>query len=406
MKMSGGPASVNLKIALLFIAVAIAFGTWYYTQDLVTKLQDREKQTIELYAEGLEYIASENYTADYTFVFDKVIKKIKSVDFPVILTDAKDSVSIGGYTESILNVNIDPGLKGKDLENAVYKKLGELKNIHAPIVVQHGDLIIQKIYYGDSNLITQLRYYPYFQIAFAVFFLLIAYMSFRSIKKHEQSNIFVGMSKETAHQLGTPVSSLMGWSELLRINYENPDKVIDAADEIDSDLVRLTKIAQRFSKIGSKPELKEGNPYDVVERVLKYFQRRIPQTGNDVTLNLEGPKHIITKLNPELFEWVIENLIKNALDAIENKKGLIDFKVSETPKTWEVEVTDNGKGIDMRKRKDIFRPGYSTKRRGWGMGLSLSKRIVEDYHKGKIFVKNSIIGEGTTFKIILKKVQF
>lgn len=402
--MSGGPASVNLKLFLLFIAVTIAFGTWYYTQSIVDRLRERERFTVELYAEGLEYIASGNFSSDYTFVFDKVIKRLKSVDFPVILTDAEDSVAIGDITESILNVEFDPELEGDQLKKIIYEKLDELKKIHQPILVQHEDLVIQKIYYGDSNLVTQLRYYPYFQIAFAVFFLLIAYMSFRSIKKHEQSNIFVGMSKETAHQLGTPVSSLLGWTELLKMHYNNPDKVLDAANEITSDLDRLNKIAHRFSKIGSKPELKENNIYDVIEKVIIYFQRRIPQMGNDVILNINGPKYLKTKVNPELFEWVIENLIKNALDAIENKKGTISFELSETTKTLEIEVADNGKGIDMKKRKDIFRPGYSTKRRGWGMGLSLSKRIVEDYHKGKIFVKNSILGEGTTFKIILPKI--
>jgi signal transduction histidine kinase len=209
------------------------------------------------------------------------------------------------------------------------------------------------------------------------------------------------MAKETAHQLGTPISSLLGWSELLKLNYNNPDKVLDISEELNNDLSRLNKITLRFSKIGSKPELKEINVYETIDKVVNYFRRRIPQIGKNVTLLIEGDQSVCTLLNPDLFEWVIENLIKNALDAIEGKKGSISVKIFRSGKNVDIEVKDTGKGIDMKRRKDVFRPGYSTKRRGWGLGLSLSKRIVEEYHKGKIFVKSSS-PEGTTFKIILK----
>jgi signal transduction histidine kinase len=210
------------------------------------------------------------------------------------------------------------------------------------------------------------------------------------------------MARETAHQLGTPISSLMGWSEMINLNYNNPDKVQDIAGELNQDLIRLNKVAQRFSKIGSFPELKNHNLYDELERIIRYFERRIPQLGKNVTLKIEGKGIAFAKLNSELFEWVIENLIKNALDAIESKVGKITFQITEKSKTVEIDVTDTGKGIELKRRKDIFRPGYSTKRRGWGLGLSLSKRIIEGYHKGKIFVKSSG-PEGTTFKIILRK---
>jgi len=209
------------------------------------------------------------------------------------------------------------------------------------------------------------------------------------------------MSKETAHQLGTPISSLMGWNEILKMNYNNPDKVLDTAEEIDNDLSRLNKITRRFSKIGSKPELIENSPYEVIEKVINYFQRRLPQLGKNVSIEIKGDKGAKTKINAELFEWVIENLIKNSLDAIENIDGFIKFSVLQNKNKIEIEITDNGKGIESGRKKDVFRPGFSTKKRGWGLGLSLSKRIIEDYHKGKIFVKNSVIDEGTTFKIIL-----
>ena len=185
------------------------------------------------------------------------------------------------------------------------------------------------------------------------------------------------------------------------MSYGEPDKVLDVTHEMDSDLARLNKIAQRFSKIGSKPELKERNIYEVLERVVNYFQRRLPHTGKNVSIELSGEKEVLTKLNADLFEWVIENLIKNALDAIESSEGKIEIRLIKINKIIEIEIEDNGKGIDLNKKKEIFKPGYSTKRRGWGLGLSLSKRIVEDYHKGKIFVKHSAPNEGTTFKIIL-----
>jgi len=401
MNISGTPGSARIKLSLIVIAVLIALGTLVYTQNLVLRLQEREKETVELYAKSLQFLAdSEAGEGDYTFILDNVIQRI---NFPLILTDPNDKVSLGSMG-GVKNVEVDSSLSPEELEEFYNEKVQELKKEHKPIIVTFSDsLVLAKIYYGDSNLVRSLRFYPYFQIFFAVAFLLIAYLSFNYMKKNEQSNIWVGMSKETAHQLGTPISSLMGWNELLKLNFKDHSKVLDLTDEMANDLHRLNKIANRFSKIGSKPELKQKNIYDVIARVIEYFERRLPQTGKDVSLILKGDSGISIPLNSELFEWVVENLIKNALDAIEVSKGKIVFEVSNSHKNVEIEVTDNGKGLDMKRRKDIFRPGYSTKRRGWGLGLSLSKRIVEEYHKGKIFVKESVINEGTTFKIILPK---
>ena len=211
------------------------------------------------------------------------------------------------------------------------------------------------------------------------------------------------MAKETAHQFGTPISSLMGWLEMLKIHYNNPDKVLDISEEISNDVEKLNKITYRFSKIGSKPELKSVLILEELKKVTDYFERRLPQTGKLVKLEIEGEKDVYVKINSELFEWVIENMIKNALDAIEQKSGIVKISVSATRKNVEIEIFDSGKGIEMKRRKDVFRPGYSTKKRGWGLGLSLSKRIIEGYHGGRIFVKSSVPGEGTTFKIIIPK---
>ena len=195
----------------------------------------------------------------------------------------------------------------------------------------------------------------------------------------------------------------MGWNEILRINSSNKIKVEDITNEMDNDLQRLNKIANRFSKIGSKPTFKEENLNKIISRVIEYFNRRLPSSRENITISLTGSENVSIMLNVELFEWVIENLIKNALDAIERRKGKISFKISEDEKYVIIEAADTGKGIDQKHRKDVFRPGYSTKRRGWGLGLSLSKRIIEDYHKGKIFVKNTVINEGTVFQITLLK---
>jgi nitrogen-specific signal transduction histidine kinase len=401
MKMAGGPASVNLKIILLIIAILIVIGTLYYTNNLVTKLQEKERQIVELYAKGIEYVANTtNPDVDITFLFDNIIKPI---DFPLILSDANNNVNF--YDKSATrNIEIDSSLNPEQFEIFISQMIKEMDATHSPIEVTYEDsIVLTKIHYGDSEHIVQLRYYPYIQLAIAAMFIILGYVGFSSIKRSEQSNIWVGMAKETAHQFGTPISSLMGWLEMLKINYKEPVKVLDITEEISNDVEKLNKITYRFSKIGSKPELAQTNVIDELRRVTAYFERRLPQTGKSVELKITGDEQSCAMVNSELFEWVIENLIKNALDAIEQKTGKIEMTVKETRKFIEVEVNDSGKGIEMKRRKDVFRPGYSTKKRGWGLGLSLSKRIIEGYHGGKIFVKSSIPGEGTTFKIQLKR---
>lgn len=404
MKMKGGPTSLNLKLILLIIAFVIAGGTLFYTQNLVNKLRERETNIVELYASSLKYIASSGGEAqDYTFIFD-IIRKI---DFPLILTDANNQTNLNGLGSGVKNIEIDTTYSPNQMQIFLSKKVNELREVNQPIIVTLADsTVIQKIFYGESSLIRKLKFYPYFQIGSAILFILIAYISFSYVKKTEQSNIWVGMAKETAHQLGTPISSLLGWTEILKMHPDNPDKVIDVADEMNSDLVRLNKVAQRFSKIGSKPELKRLNVYNTVANVSNYFQRRLPQTGKKISLKISGDKTIFSMLNAELFEWVLENLIKNALDAIEKSKdGKIQIDIYQNDESIDIDVSDNGKGIDIKQRKDIFRPGYSTKQRGWGLGLSLAKRIVENYHKGNIFVLRSELGLGTTFRVSLKKAD-
>ncbi len=405
MKMSGGPASLNIKITLLVIAVLIAGGTLIYTQSLVQKLQEKERQIVELYAKGIEYVANSTGTdADITFLFENILKPI---DFPLINSGPNDKINIDSKYDikDVRNIPYDTSLTKTQLEKFFRDKITEMDKLHRPIYVTYKDsIVLQKIHYGDSASITQLKYYPYLQILIAGLFIIIGYIGFSNIKKNEQSNIWVGMAKETAHQFGTPISSLMGWLEMLKLHYTDPDKVLDISDEIDNDVEKLNKITYRFSKIGATPEIKVHQVYDEIKKIVDYFQRRLPQSGRNINLTLDGDKEVCAEINSELFGWVIENLIKNSLDAIEQKDGKITITVRSARKHAEIEVTDSGKGIDLKRRKDVFRPGYSTKRRGWGLGLSLSKRIIETYHQGKIFVKSSAPGEGTTFKILLRRV--
>ena len=399
--------NLKLKYLLISIAVIITFATFYYTQNLVKELQKSEREIVELYAKSLEFIANSNSTGneDFTFIFENIIKRI---NFPLILTDSNNVASIYQLGSSVKNIEIDSTLNQEQLQLFLNEKVKELSKIHAPITVTYKDsknlpVILNKIYYGNSDVVQKLQYYPFLQILFALLFLTISYLSFSYLKKNEQSKIWVGMAKEIAHQLGTPISSLMGWVELLKLKYKKPEEVIYVANEMNSDLTRLNKITNRFSKIGSKPILKEKSITESIYNVTKYFERRLPQTGKDVELIFNPKKNIITKLNSELFEWVIENLVKNAIDAIGSSKGKIEISLSDNNNNIFIEVSDNGKGISSKHKKDIFKPGYSTKNRGWGLGLSLSKRIIDEYHKGKLILKSSVQEEGTVFKIILPK---
>jgi len=396
------PRSSKAKIFLLAFAFLIVAGTLWYTHTVVKALQAREAQVADLYAKSLQYLASDQFTTgDYSFVLDEIIW---AIDFPMILTDP-DNEPISPLSSAYRNVDIDPSLSPEMQRDVLRQRVAEMDAMNQPIFVTHKDtIVLTVVHYGESPLITTLRWLPYVEIALIALFIFIGYVSFSYIKRHEQSNIWVGMARETAHQLGTPISSMMGWIELLKSDggVESPE-FAQTLNDMENDLLRLRKIADRFSKIGSKPDLKKENITEVIERVLKYFERRIPNTGKKVSLILKDTQTPHCMLNRELFEWVIENLIKNALDAIEEGDGWISISIDESSHAVVIDVTDNGKGIDPSHRRDVFRPGFSTKTRGWGLGLSLSKRIIESYHRGKLTLKESRPGHGTTFRIRLRK---
>jgi signal transduction histidine kinase len=264
--------------------------------------------------------------------------------------------------------------------------------------------VMMRIYYDDSDIVQKLRWLPYVEIIIGAMFIMVGYISFSHIKRNEQSNIWVGMAKETAHQLGTPLSSLLGWIELLRLMPEDREQVLEAADEMQRDVERLNKVAHRFSKIGSQAELKVVEINAIITNVVGYFERRLPHLGKRVSLVFDGGEPVNTAINVDLFEWVFENLVRNAADAIDRSDGEIRFRVRRIRNSAVIDIKDNGRGVDPKVRKDIFRPGFSTKKRGWGLGLSLAKRIVEDYHGGKITLKDSS-PKGTTFRIILDAAE-
>lgn len=403
--------SANIKIALLITGVILIIVTLIYTQVLVTDILERERDVANLYAKSIEFIANdENQSGEYNFIFNTVINS-NSINFPIVVTDAKT-----GSPTFLKNLEIDSTLSRSENQKKLEKIIAQMDEVNKPIRVSYQDsLTLSYVHFGQSDLVTKLKFLPYIEIFVAGVFIFFGYFGFNYIKRTEQSNIWVGLSKETAHQLGTPLSSLMGWNELIKVNLNNPPKVANLSNEMGSDLDRLVKIANRFSKIGSTPDLKTENLHDVIEKVIKYYEKRIPRlvagTFEDsdgkkkVTLDLTGSENATALINTDLFEWVIENLTKNALDAIENSKGSITYNIQDRGNHINIDVTDTGKGIDLKFKKDIFRPGYSTKRRGWGLGLSLSKRIIDNYHGGKLSIKDSIIGKGTTFRIRLNKLH-
>jgi hypothetical protein len=395
------PSSVNIKLGLLAIAVTIAAGTLLYTQSIVHKLIQREARIAHLYAQSLQYLASDQSPSqDYSFIFDDVLG---SIDFPMILTDNNNEPYMP-YERNVRNIRLDTMKSQQEQRSYLMRLVRKMDSEHSPIKVMLGKRVLSYVHYGESDLVLQLRYVPYVEFGIATLFILLGYVAFSYIKRSEQSNIWVGMARETAHQLGTPLSSLMGWIELMKTNMDERRRT-EIIFDIEQDVNRLNKVAMRFSKIGSLPELKNLCVADTVENVFSYFSKRIPQTGKTVSFSLTGERNLYAKFNPELFEWVLENMIKNALDAIENQEGKISFNLSRENGYVAIDISDNGKGIDMKFRRDIFRPGYSTKKRGWGLGLSLARRIIEAYHDGQIFLKDSKIGKGSTFRIKLKAVE-
>ena len=372
----------QVKIVLVVTAIVIAVASLVVSHLLVKDLQREERNKMEVWAQAMQTLQEADETTDLALVLS-VIQGNKTI--PVIVLDSDEQVM------DYRNVNIrkkDSARYAADYGHRMYK---------AGHYIQIGDSVdYQLVCYDESTLLKRLSQYPYWQLGIVMIFVVVAIFALLSSKRAEQNKVWVGLSKETAHQLGTPISSLMAWVEILKENYPDDELI----PEMNKDVKRLELIAERFSKIGSLPEPVEASMNEVLAHVIDYMDRR---TSKKVEIISELPaENVVVKMNASLFEWVIENLCKNAVDAMEGQ-GRIVLSLHEEGSKVAIEVTDNGKGIRKKDLKNVFTPGFTTKKRGWGLGLSLAKRIVEEYHKGRIYVKSSEVGVGTTFRIEMPK---
>ena len=383
----------QVKIILVAVAIVIAVVSLLVSHLLVKDLQREERNKMETWAEALHTLNNADESTDLSLVLH-VIKGNNTI--PVIVIDAEGTVS------DYRNVEIDAKTAqdsvayvaryGKRMyENGNYIKIHLVDTLDEKI----GDSEdYQLVCYDESTMLKRLAQYPYWQLGIVMIFVVVAIFALLASKRAEQNKVWVGLSKETAHQLGTPISSLMAWVEILKENYPEDELI----PEMDKDVKRLELIAERFSKIGSLPEPVESSMNEVLTHVVEYMNRR---TSKKVEIVRHLPEEdVIVKMNAQLFEWVIENLCKNAVDAMEGR-GRIDLYLLDEGSRVVIEVSDNGKGIRKKDIKNVFTPGFTTKKRGWGLGLSLAKRIVEEYHRGHIYVKESEVGVGTTFRIEL-----
>lgn len=453
--------SVRLKLGLIVFAVLIAVASLWYTQRLVDRLQKREQAVIQLWAEALEQVVEiQQQSNPYRREFRQLDSYLQSLQAPPALSALPDT-QVAAFRNAvdwaqtmpparefnfILNEILAPNqfgvpaiitdstqrrpltwrnlsvpdtigtLSPEDSARAMRRlrsALSEMKTSFEPIPVRgeqsaatggNGQSGVsgsppQYVFYDESALITELRLFPWVQLVFVGLFILVGYLGFSYIRRSEQSSLWMGMAREAAHQLGTPLSSLMGWIEVLRSSDVDQETKERALEEIENDVERLQRVTDRFSDIGSQPKLEPCDLAPIVEQTARYLRRRIPRQGQDVRLTVDLPDRLMAQANEELFAWVLENLLKNALDAIEDEEGHITVIGQAENDHISIEISDTGRGIERREWGNIFRPGYSTKQRGWGLGLSLARRVVESYHGGSLELVSSTVGEGTTFRI-------
>ena len=389
------------KYSLLTFAVVIASGSLLYTSYLVRNIARSERTRAEVWAFTMKQltISDDNDFLNYVFAVRD------SLTVPAIVTNDKGDIQLSrglDQTKTFIKLAAE-GNKKLTYDPEYFKQeLAYMQDQHTPIRLKvYGEKWL--VYYKDSPLLTQLKYFPYVQLSVIAIFLLLAYTAFSSSRKSEQNQVWVGLAKETAHQLGTPISSLMAWIELMKEKYSSggDDSLIA---EMENDVKRLEIVADRFSKIGSTPKLEEHKVYEVVKDFVDYFRVRV---SRNISFELTGNPHLEAGLNIPLFDWVLENLLKNAVNAIEGKGSIhVDISGNKIKKQVFIDVSDTGKGIPRSKFDTVFQPGYTTRKRGWGLGLSLTKRMIENYHNGQIFVKDSEVGKGTTFRIVLKNTRY
>ncbi|MEJ7768131.1 MAG: HAMP domain-containing sensor histidine kinase [Chitinophagaceae bacterium] len=380
------PLLFSWRSALALIAICIVSGTIIYSQYLSNKISMEERQKVEQWVEASKAIAQ---NPDMDLTLPGMIRN-EQTSIPIIETDEKDSI--------VSYLNLDTVKAAKDADY-LGRKLQQFRASNKPFILKLSDTpyIANKYYYGNTNLLTEVRYFPVVQLFVVALFIIITIISITTRHQATQNQVWAGMAKETAHQLGTPISSLQGWVEMLK---EEPstEKI---TKELEKDIDRLKLVSDRFGKIGSTPQLEETNLLAQIEQMVEYIKKRAPGSVH-FGIDANNAREIIARISPPLFDWVIENLLKNALDAMEGK-GEISLNIKDLEQEILIDVRDSGKGIAASNIRNIFKPGFTTKKRGWGLGLSLSKRIIEQYHKGQLFVKTSEPGKGSTFRIVLRK---
>ena len=389
--MNGYRNSVNIKLGLFFVGLILIIGLLAYSNSIVSRLKNDNREIVKLYSEIIAKTVNEDSDTNLSFVFDEIIKKVQ---FPIIYSDPE--------SKPIYARNLSERLTSEELQKSLASM--DQQNDPIPIVYMDRDsnesIILGYLHYGDSDLIRKLQWLPYLEIGVVALFIFIGFIGFNSIRNSEKRNIWVGMARETAHQLGTPVSALMGWVDRLRTH---PEESTNVVKEMESDLKRLEQIGSRFSKMGSDSELKSISLKELVDRQSAYLKKRLPLLKKEIALTVSGIDNISIDGNEILLGWAIENVIRNGIDSIQSEKGKVDISISSDDVSGIIQIQDSGAGILKKDWKNIFRPGFSTKERGWGLGLSLVNRIINEIHDGEIKVLHSKIGFGTCFEIKIKK---
>jgi len=389
--MNGYRNSVNIKLGLFFVGLILIIGLLAYSNSIVSRLKNDNREIVKLYSEIIAKTVNEDSDTNLNFVFDEIIKKVQ---FPIIYSDPE--------SKPIYARNLSERLTSEELQKSLASM--DQQNDPIPIVYMDRDsnesIILGYLHYGDSDLIRKLQWLPYLEIGVVALFIFIGFIAFNSIRNSEKRNIWVGMARETAHQLGTPVSALMGWVDRLRTH---PEESTNVVKEMESDLKRLEQIGSRFSKMGSDSELKSISLKELVDRQSAYLKKRLPLLKKEIALTVSGIDNISIEGNEILLGWAIENVIRNGIDSIQSEKGKVEISISSDDVSGIIQIQDSGAGILKKDWKNIFRPGFSTKERGWGLGLSLVNRIINEIHDGEIKVLHSKIGFGTCFEIRIKK---
>ncbi len=416
--------SNRLNYILLALLVLLGLGSFAYNHYLIERILEKERASVRLWAKATEYMANPtlerssrallrvaDQLEENAAVADSIVQAIRAAEAArssqnfvveqIILKDRyKIPTLIIDESGNVLSAGNIPG----ELDSSFIETF---TSINPPIKIQLGageNAAVQYVYYGESAVVQYLRYFPYLQLGLLALLLGVAFLNYRSINRSEQSNIWVGMTREAAHQLGTPLSSLYGWVELLKEEKKDDAFIQQVSEGLEKDIARLQEVAERFNKIGSEPELEVKPIVPIINEIMNYVEQRLPQFGKDVELRRPDNDQLKAALNPELFQWALENVLKNSMNAIKTttKNAFVSVTVKQVEEQVIIDIEDSGRGIEKKFHDEIFKPGFSTKKRGWGLGLSLSRRIIEEYHGGKISVLNSKIGEGTTMRIVLK----